>query len=206
MNIICEFGCNWKDNHTFKEMIKECQKIGIEYVKMQLWREGQVPYEVRGMYISLEKAHYFHRFAKTKGIELFFTPFYQSAINITELIPVKYYKIRLNDCRNYQLYNAINKLDKRVFVSCQHPLDTVWRNSHNATFFYCVPEYPAKYENYIGVDKNIFDGISDHTPDLRLLEECKKLGATWFEKHVCLDKNCYEARWSVPIKELEGLV
>lgn len=208
MNIIAEFGCNWQDTDTFIKMLRECERIGIKYVKLQLWLKRNVPLEVWKMYISEFIALKFKAISEPYGVELFFTPFYKAAVDICELAGVEYYKIRYLDRNAYDLYQAISKTKKPVFVSCPYYKDTIWRDYEKAYFLYCVPEYPAKYYAYGGVTLDKFDGISDHTATTKLLKEAKKMGFQWFEKHVCLDGNndYYESKWSVPISYLEGLV
>jgi sialic acid synthase SpsE len=50
-----------------------------------------------------------------------------------------------------------------------------------------------------------YKGVSDHTPDFELFLKHSK-GYEYWEKHVCLTKDCIEAEWSVTFEELEAVL
>ena len=207
MNVIAEFGVNWKDLKTFREMIKQCAEVGIRYAKMQLWMPiPQVPKAVHSMYIDEEKAHLFKKYAEKNGIDLFFTPFYARAVDICKSVGVSYYKVRYRDRNRYDLYTAMKYNGRPTFVSVPLIKDTIWKGHKNARYLFCVPKYPAVPKDYENMTPHLFHGVSDHTKGITVLERARDMGFEWFEKHVCLDEHCYEREWSIPIKNLEGLI
>jgi sialic acid synthase SpsE len=209
MELIAEFGCNWKTIKDFETMVVLCRALGIKYVKLQMWRKNQVPKEVRPMYVGPGRAKYCFKFAKKHGIELFFSVFYPEAVDICEKIGVNFYKVRYQDRNDYPLYKRLKKTNKTIFVSCSDPMDTLYFNlatyQKRVKFLYCVPRYPTTYHLYKKAlkVKNI-DGFSDHTQDLKLFEFAREIGYPWFELHVCEDKKeAYEGKWSKTFKELK---
>lgn len=213
MNIIAEFGCNWNTISDFRSMILFCREMGIKYVKMQLFKPYEVPEEVRRMYIGKGRAKYLFKFAKSHGIELFYTPMYPTAVDICEEIGVNYYKVRYKDNRNLKLYRKIKKTKKPIFVSCDSfgIMGTVYDNLFiyeglkRVIPLYCVPHYPASFEEY-KTKGHIVVGYSDHTPDFKLYNTVKEW-AEWIEMHVCLDKKkCYEGKWSKELRKLKEVI
>ena len=154
MNFIAEFGCNWKTIKDFETMVLLCKTLNIKFVKMQMWKKDKVPKEVRSMYIGKGRAKHCFKFAKKHGIELFYSVFYPEAIDVLEEIGVNFYKVRFYDRNNLTLYRRLKKIKqgKKIFVSCQDPMDTLYYNmakyQKNIIFLYCVPRYPAKFEDY----------------------------------------------------------
>ena len=201
MELILEFGCNWKTIKDFETMIVLCRASGIKFVKLQMWRKDQVPKEVRSMFVGKGRAKYCFKFAKKHGVELFFSVFYPEAVDICEKIGVNFYKVRYADRNDYPLYKRLKKTNKTIFVSCSDPMDTLYLNlatyQKRVKFLYCVPRYPAKFEDYKPPDKHGFQGISDHTPDLELFKIYNYANIDrWFEMHVKMGNDCYESKWS----------
>jgi sialic acid synthase SpsE len=199
MDLILEFGCNWKTIKEFETMIVLCRALGIKYVKLQMWRKDQVPKEVRPMYVGPGRAKYCFKFAKKHGIELFFSVFYPEAVDICEKIGVNFYKVRYRDRNDYPLYKRLKKTNKTIFVSCSDPMDTLYLNlatyQKRVNFLYCVPRYPAKINDYLPLQLS-FQGISDHTSDLKLFKNANEWKMEWFEVHVKMGNDCYESKWS----------
>ena len=211
VEIIAEFGANWNNMSTFREMVLLCKLIGIKYIKLQMFEIDKVPKEIRKMWIGKGRAKYMFKFAKSLGIELFFTPMYPEAVDILEDIGVNYYKIRYIDRNNYELYQKIGEVEKLTFVSVDDLgiMDTlysdifIWNNDKIIPLL-CVPDYPAEFEQYN--PKYIVIGYSDHTPDFRLYNHAKK-ASEFIEMHVCLDKkDAYEAKWSKELGKIKEML
>jgi len=209
VEIIAEFGANWNNMSTFREMVLICKEIGIKYIKLQMFEIDKVPKEIRKMWIGKGRAKYMFKFAKSLGIELFFTPMYPEAIDILEEIGVNYYKVRYIDRHNWKLYRKIMKTGKLTFVSVDDR--GIMQTLYSEMFMnydiqriiplLCVPDYPAEFEQYN--PKYIVIGYSDHTPDFKLYNHAKR-DSTFIEMHVCLDKkDAYEAKWSKSLKEIK---
>jgi sialic acid synthase SpsE len=203
IEIIAEFGCNWDNYQRLKKMMDRCVDLGITLVKFQLWRELQVPDEVRHMHINEELARGIFEAGLNRNLEVIFTPFYPEAVDICERIGVNYYKIRYNDYYTYDrsVMNKVRDTAKPYFLSCMTPFP-----DPAAINLECVPDYPADPGKYQLLHPD-FMGISDHTPDLRLYK--KALGhpnLKYFEMHVCMDKNCYEYTWSKTFEAIEEVL
>lgn len=206
MKVIAECSVNWDSYSDAANMIVECEKIGIKYIKFQLFRSDQVPHKVQKNVLIETQANNLISMGLNYGVTVFFTPFYPMAVDICEKIGVKYYKIRHADRNRYDLYTSIKNLNKPIFVSTGLYRDTIWMGHRKVLYLFCVPKYPATEEDYYSMTPYLFDGVSDHTPGIKILKRARDMGFKWFEKHVCLTTDCYEAKWSVPIKDLEGLV
>lgn len=208
VEIIAEFGANWNNMRTFREMVLICKDIGIKYIKLQMFEIDKVPKEIRKMWIGKGRAKYMFKFAKSLGIELFFTPMYPEAVDILEEIGVNYYKIRYIDRYNWKLYKKIKKTGKLTFVSVDDRgiMQTLYsemfmNNPTRIIPLLCVPDYPAEFEQYN--PHYIVIGYSDHTPDFQLYNWAKNF-SEFIEMHVYLDKDtAYEAKWSKSFKDIK---
>lgn len=214
MKLIAEFGVNWNTIQDFRTMILFCTDLGINMVKMQLFKPDQVPEDVRKFYIGKGRAKYFFNFAKEHGIDLFFTCMYPEAVDMCQQLGVKYYKVRYFDNRNLTLYRKLKNTNQDLFISCTRPEDTLFFNmskyQKRVHFLYCVPRYPARTEDYLSglIDNYKIKGVSDHTNDLTLFEFCKGCNTIdWFEMHVCLDKKtAYEGDWAKELGQLKEVL
>ena len=203
MEIIAEFGCNWKDYNTMSKMFDRCVDLDIKLVKFQMWKKEQTPDKVNSMYINENLAKSIIHNGKRRGLEVFFTPFYPEAVDILERIGVGIYKIRYNDYYRIDrdIMNKVQETGKSYFISCLSP----YLNKGSLPLE-CVPDYPAPINQYHMVDKE-FRGISDHTNTLELYKKAlEKPNLKYFEMHVCLDKDCYEAKWSKTFDEIEDFM
>jgi len=211
IKIIAEFGVNWNDVKDFETMVLLCKSLGIKFVKMQMWKKEQIPEklkELRKMYVGKGRAKYCFKFAKKHGIELFYSVFYPKAVDICEDVGVNFYKVRYQDRNDYSLYKRLKKTNKTIFVSCSDPMDTAYLNlatyQKRVNFLFCVPRYPAKFEDYKPPDRHGFQGISDHTPDLELFKIYNYGNINrWFEMHVKMNDDCFERAWSKSFEQLK---
>ncbi len=213
MRIIGEMGCNWDSIKEAKQMIRLAQDSGCFGAKFQLFtmkmaKKAKIPPHLA---LSFGEANDLFKFGKhlKESFPVFFTPMSIKAFDWCESIGVDYIKIRHMDNNNREFYLRTKKMHKFTFISI-NSTNEMWRNFvdyKRGAFLYCVPKYPAKYIDYdIGI--NILDhynGISDHTPSLRLLKEFNKNfnDDFYFEKHLCIDKDCLEADWSITFEELK---
>ena len=203
MEIIAEFGCNWDTWERALEMIIKCEDLGIKYAKFQMWKKLQVPEEVRDMFINGSGALFLRDYGSKHRVEVFFTPFYPEAVDILEEIKIPFYKIRYADYYTYDrsIMNKVLDTDKAFFISCLTPFP-----HKRAISLECAPVYPAPRSGYQLIHEG-FEGISDHTRNLKLYKECLKIPRLkFFEMHVCLDKECYEAKWSKTFDEIEAVL
>ncbi len=234
MKIICECGCNFNNLKEAMKLIDKTKELGAFLSKFQIYNEANIKNSrdykfLKEIMINEEKAKTLFEYGKTINQEVFFTCFYPEAVDICERIGVKYYKVRYFDRNNLPLYRKLKKTkDKLIFVSCQHPHDTIFYNmgkyQKRVKFLYVIPQYPAKLEDYEGFliehfrdnpEKGLFPnkdfkGISDHTPDLRLFQifnSTKIKPVEYFEMHMCMNKEeAIEGKWSKTFKELKEVL
>ena len=172
--------------------------------------------DLREMVLTEDLAKEFFEVGKQYEQEVFFTPMYPNAFDMCERIGVNFYKIRSQDQNNLILYRKLKKITgiqgKTIFVSCKNPEDTIFWNwstyNKNIKFLYCNPYYPSLLKEYNdwGLYKRI-SGISDHTHNTELLEMFLSSDQLeWFEVHVCVNKDCHEAKWSKTLEELKEII
>lgn len=229
MHIVAEMGVNWKTPEQASFMMGMLKGIGIKYIKFQLFLPEMVQEELRTMVITEDLARYLFETGQEYNTEVFFSVMYPEAIDICERIGVNFYKLRYQDQNNLILYRKLKKIKninkKTIFVSCKKPQNTIFWNwfkyNKNIKFLYCVPKYPAKYEDYIyypyflkngiyTINPN-FSGISDHISNIKLFKVFLKayhyVKDKWFEMHVCVDKEtAYEGKWSKTFQELKEVL
>jgi len=215
LKIIAECGCNFKNLKEAKEMIKRSKEIGCWASKFQLFSENEIqgnPYHdfLKTIIFDYEKANELFQYGKSIEQEVFFTPmYYPEAIEICEKIGVNYYKIRCKDSNNEELIDLVDLTDKPFFISYDHEPEKVYLNGIDLL---CVPKYPAKFIDYPSNLFRIFNGISDHTSCSCLLEyvlNYKHFTPFWqgyFEKHVKLNNDCLENKWSISFDDLEKVI
>lgn len=210
MKIIAEVGCNHTSMEEAYQFIKESKRLGLFATKFQLFSKEMAQSVKVPEYLSLSKvdAMELYDYGHCIGQEVFFTPMDVERVGWCENIGVNYIKVRHKDNSNRELYNSIKKTKKFTFISINEYND-LWQNFidyKRGIFLYVIPKYPAKIEDYLIPHKLIhnYQGISDHTPDTRLLKLCKAFKEIeYFEIHVKLDNTePLEDKWSVSFSEL----
>jgi sialic acid synthase SpsE len=195
-------------------MIKKAYEAGCWAAKFQLFTEKEAPNLPKHLYITKVQAKNLFQYGKRLGIEVFFTPMFPEAVDWCEDIGVKYYKVRYKDNQNKELQCKIVDTNKPFFISFL-PFGSggmIWKR---ATILNCIPEYPAPLETYKAWGDMLYThghGISDHTSDLELLKDTINNRFVkmyiesgydyYFEKHVKLDDDCIESKWSVTFEDL----
>lgn len=207
MRVIAECGVNWRSFDEARLMIQKAKDAGCWAAKFQLFTKKEAPNLPEHLYLSHGQAEMLFDTGKHEvGIEVFFTPMFLEAVDWCEQIGVNYYKIRYTDRHNKKLLKKIRKTKKFTMISMN--LEEIKKKYKNFLWYlplFCVPKYPADlYDYYQGW---LFDGYSDHTPDLTLLKDMFSM--PWikvFEKHVKLDENCIESAWSVTFEQLKEVL
>ena len=212
MRIIGEMGCNWDSIKEAKQMIRLAQDSGCFAAKFQLFTKEMAKKAKISPHLALtyDEAKELYDYGQSIEQEVFFTPTKPFYVDWIVDIGCSYIKVRHMDNNDRELYLKIKKTHKFTFISI-NSANEMWRNFvdyKRGSFLHCVPKYPAKYEDYdIGSNRLInYGGISDHTPTLKLLKNCDKFfidDNIYFEKHLCIDKDCLEADWSITFEELK---
>jgi len=206
MKVIAECGVNWRNFDEAMLMIKKAKEAGCWAAKFQLFKPSNLADAHKELpehlYLTKGQAEFLFDYGKDAGINVFFTPMFEEAIDWCEAIGVNFYKVRHADNKN-------NKLIRKMLFTPYKKL--IFLSSNDGTYQYhldrvrvllCIPEYPADYNEYIKKASFGYSGFSDHTKGLKLLKYAKDLNYEYFEKHVKLDDDCIEAKWSVTFEQL----
>jgi sialic acid synthase SpsE len=206
VKVIAECGVNFNSLTKARYMIAEAKVSGCWAAKFQLFTEKEAPGLPDHLYLSKADAKNLFDYGKDIGIEVFFTPMFKEAVDWCEMIGVNHYKIRYADNMNWDLIRKILEFTPPTFIFIS--LNMAWypkiMGGTSYKKLFCVPDYPALYSSYSGIDWNKFQGISDHTGGTLLLKTIKERypKCEYFEKHVKLDDNCIESAWSVTFEQL----
>tara|TARA_B110000238_G_C16117295_1_gene435482 strand:+ start:871 stop:1926 length:1056 start_codon:yes stop_codon:yes gene_type:complete len=142
-------------------------------------------------------------YANKIGIEIFSSPFDDSAVDLLESLNCKAYKIASSEINHIPLLERVAKTKKPIFLSTglasYKDIDLAIKTLRKKKvkkiiLLICKSNYPAKVEEYnlklIKLFKkkyNIIIGLSDHTLGNSLAISSLTLGARVFEKHFKLN-------------------
>ena len=220
IRIIAECGVNWTNLEEAHELIRCAAEAHVYACKFQLFNESVIAdsihkEELQDKILDKQEAYELVQHGKELGMPLLFTPMYLEAVQWCEEFDVPFIKIRHADRSNEELISKALLMNKPILLSANvydYPTlaASVWNNlMWKIKLLYCISEYPARMEDYMISGQNLlfFNGMSDHTKDLKLLDYANDLTLMeYFEKHVMLDnpKSApLEADWSVKIGELK---
>ncbi len=248
--IIAEMSANHcGDKELAKKIIKSAKDCGADAVKLQtytadtltidcktdtfkvkggtLWDDKYLYDLYKEAYTPWEWQKELKEYADSIGIELFSTPFDNTAVDFLESIGVQKYKIAAFEAIDYQLikYTAskgrpmIISTGVSTFEDIQGAIDTCKSVGNNdITILKCTSAYPAKLEdmNLITI-KDMYEkfapqgvkiGLSDHTMNIETVVAAVALGATVIEKHFTLDRALggADAAFSLNPEELKATV
>jgi len=223
LKIIAEAGCNWTTMKEAFKFIEKSKELGLWATKFQIYNKENIKSNPNKIFlesirITKTKAYYLLKYGEQIGQNVFFSVMYPEAVDWLEELQVSYYKIRYKDQNNVNLLEKIASTKKPTFLSCDqsylnwYSLKNMKVDVDYPRFLYCVPKYPAVYNDYLrnmptSSQMKMFAGISDHTSDLRLLEEAMWHGVLYFEKHLMLDgTEPLEKDWSVSFSQLREVL
>lgn len=144
-------------------------------------------------------------YANSKGMDLFSTPFDESAVDFLEGLHMQAYKIASFELVDLPLLKRIARTGKPVIMSTgmgslaeiQEAVDTL-RSSGcpNLALLKCTSAYPAHPEEmnlqtipHLSTTFNVPAGLSDHTLGIEVPVAAVALGATIIEKHLALSRD-----------------
>lgn len=228
--IIAEMSANHcGDKELAKKIITKAKEVGADAVKLQTYTANTLTIDCKGPEFKLtggtlwdEKYLYdlykeaytpwewqseLKEYADSIGIELFSTPFDNSAVDFLERINVKKYKIAAFEAVDYPLIKYVASKGKPVIMSTgissfeeiQEAIDVCKSvGNKDITLLKCTSAYPAKVEdmNLITI-KDMYEkfapqgvkiGLSDHSMSIVPPITAVALGATVIEKHFTLDR------------------
>lgn len=227
-----------------KKLIK-CAKInGADAVKLQTYTADTMTIKSNKKYFKIndglwkgynlwnlyEKAHTplkwhkeLFKYAKSLNINIFSTPFDETAVDFLEKLNCPIYKIASFEMTNLNLIKKAAKTKKPLIISTgmanlKEIGDTVKTakqyGSKDITLLYCVSNYPSSIEDFnlnnIKILKDKFKckvGLSDHSKDNRVAIASIAVGAEMIEKHIALDnqKKGFDIEFSLKGKEIKKL-
>ena len=223
---IAEISSNHNGNiSNAKKLIYEAKKNGADAVKLQTYTPNTMTVNSKKSYFKIndglwkgynlwnlyKKAHTPYRwhkklfgYGKKIGIDLFSTPFDETAVNFLEKLNCPFYKVASFEMTDIPLIKKIASTGKHMIISTgMASLDEISLSYNKAkeygakkiTLLYCVSNYPSKITDFnlnnIRILKKKFKceiGFSDHSTDYRIASAAINAGATVIEKHISLKK------------------
>ena len=155
--------------------------------------------------LDKDKHQEIFRYARSKNIEVFSTPFDLESFEYLENLGVNLYKIASMDIVNLKLIKAVAESKKPLIISTgmstlgqvEEAVNTVKETGNTKLMLlHCNSSYPAAPEemnlNAINTLKKTFQvpvGLSDHTFGLTISHSALALGANLIERHFTLDRS-----------------
>jgi N,N'-diacetyllegionaminate synthase len=183
-----------------QEMIEQAAKIGGDYIKFQSFHSDKLnpawpDYEkAKEYYKSVELSPDDHAFiiqkCKDSGIKPLFTAFDIEAAEMLANLGMNIVKIASPDAENTHLVGYCKNNFKAVIVSTgmTYPGRIRGLMDIGCIVLYCISRYPCPKQE-IDFDKMaLFDGFSDHTPDIECTKKAVDMGMGYIERHYTLGK------------------
>lgn len=243
--IIAEMSANHNGdiNNAYK-IIDMAKKAGADAIKMQTYTpdtltlDSNLPdfqlthglWAGRSLYKLYQEAYTpweWHKplfeYARKIGIDIFSSPFDNTAVDLLEDLNAPAYKIASFEAIDLPLIKYVASTGKPMIISTgmadaeeiQEAIDAARAGGcEELAILHCVSGYPAPAQDYnlrTLVDMlqrfNVPVGLSDHTLDNTTAIASVALGACIIEKHVTLDRNAGgpDDSFSLEPQELEAL-
>jgi pseudaminic acid synthase len=245
--IIAEMSGN--HNQSFKrakKLIDVAAEAGVDAIKLQTYtadtmtincnkEDFQVKvnkaWKGRNLYNLYEWAHTpwewqpkLKKYAESKGLIFFSTPFDETAVDFLEKMDVSLYKVASFENNHIPLLKKIAQTRKPIIMSrgitkleeIEEALKTLKKAGNSeVALLHCVSSYPAKYEQMnlktipdIRKRFNVIPGLSDHTLGIETAIAAVALGAKVIEKHFTISRKDGgpDATFSLEKDELKNLV
>jgi len=142
-------------------------------------------------------------YSKKIGIQIFSTPFDETAVDFLEKLNCPRYKIASFEMTDLPLIKKVAQTKKPIIISTgmaslkeiEESFNTASKyGAKDITLLYCVSNYPSKADDYnmhnISILKKKFKckiGFSDHSLDNRIAISAVATGAVMVEKHIALE-------------------
>lgn len=190
-------------------------------IKEGLWKG----YQLWDLYNQAHTPYEWHKdlfkFSRSIGLEIFSTPFDETAVDLLESLNCKFYKISSFEMNDLPLIKRIAKTKKPVIISTgtsnlKEIAETYYfakkNNIKDLTLLYCVSNYPSKPEDFnlnnIKILKKKFRcrvGLSDHSTNNSIAMAAVAAGAEIIEKHIALEnqKKGLDIEFSLKGKEIK---
>ena len=229
--IIAEIGINHGgDIEVAKKMIDSVSRTGANAVKFQTYiTEKRVPKDspifsvLKKCELSFDAFIELKKYAQTKKLDFFSTPFDFESIDFLASIHCELYKIASFDIVNHKLLKKIAETKVPVLMSVgmsslkeiHEAYDILKSEINHIAILHCISSYPtpenAAHLSSIYKLKEEFDcviGQSDHTNDIIVPIYAVAAGAQILEKHYKIDDqmDCIDSPVSITEKQMTKLV
>lgn len=217
ITIISEIGHNGNGNMRLnKLMIEESKKCGADVAKFQLYDTDTIkkPWQSRYMELKMAELTYedcveLKKHCDKVGIEFMASAFDAERVKWLEKLGVKRHKLASRSINDKEVIKAMEKTGKQIIASLGAWQQDNLPNIKNASFLFCVSEYPAFITNETFPTRfTDLAGFSDHSIGCYWAREAIKRGATIIEKHFTLSHELpgFNQKGSAEPWELKDLV
>lgn len=220
IEIIFELGHNFHGNIRFaRKMLDSVRRCGGTLAKVQLYDVDRIMAPDNPVYPELQMGQINYKelrnlkeYADEIGIELFASVFDVRRVGWCERLHMQRYKLASRSIYDQRTIKAMEATGKPIIASLgMLNEEGIIPAIKNATYLYCVAEYPAVIttkEFPVKFDQELV-GFSDHTVGMDWAREAVRRGATIIEKHFTLDKRlpgCDQAGSADPFEMSEFLL
>ncbi len=225
--IIAEIGLNHNNSVDIaKDLIDKAVSAGCDAVKFQTYglnarvsnkvksanyadktigQEESIGEMFNRLRLDEDKHKEVFKYARSKNIEVFSTPFDSESVDFLESLNVNLYKVASMDIVNLKLIKKVAETQKPIILSCgmstvgqvEEAVNTVKETGNNKLMLlHCNSSYPSSLEemnlNVIKTLKTNFKvpvGLSDHSFGLIASHTAISIGANLIERHFTLDRS-----------------
>ncbi len=172
-------------------------------IKNGIWKGYRLWDLYNEAYTPFEWHKELFEYSKKIGIQIFSTPFDETAVDFLEKLNCPRYKIASFEMTDLPLIKKVAQTKKPIIISTgmaslkeiEESFDTAIKyGAKDITLLYCVSNYPSKANDYnmhnISILKKKFKckiGFSDHSLDNRIAISAVATGAVMVEKHIALE-------------------
>jgi len=198
-------GCDAIKLQTFTKNSRVSKKVkSANYAEKVIGLEESIDEIFSRLAMPFKDQEKLFKYARSKGIEIFSTPFDFESVDFLESLNVNMYKISSADLVNLPLIRYVASKGKPVILSTgmsnlSNIEDAVNEfkktNNKNLALLHCNSSYPASLSemnlaviNNLNKMFNIPIGLSDHTFGLFVSQTAITLGSSIIERHITLDR------------------
>jgi sialic acid synthase SpsE/protoporphyrinogen oxidase len=198
-------GCNAIKFQTFLPNSRVSSKVkSVDFVEVADGIEETMYDMFSRLSMPFPEQKKLFEYAKSKGIEIFSTPFDFESVDFLESLGVSIYKIASMDLVNLPLIEYVAKTQKPIILSTgmsnlgmiEDSLNVIAKTGNsNVALLHCNSTYPAAAKdmnlNAINTLKKCFNipvGLSDHTFGLLVSTVALSIGANIIERHFTMSK------------------